>query len=320
MQLTDPQRPSPASSSTPEVTTPRGEPVAPTKSRRTSGMEIDPADWVARPFIALAHLLMRYHRHRVVHLERLGKLLEDGRRVVIVANHALDVVDPLLFVAQVLERYGRVPRFIGHEVTFFKIPILRDIARRFKVLPSRRPEETARALREDGLLMLFPGAVTEAGLRVYRDEPYRLKWEGRAGFLRLALEHDAEVVFLATVGNDEMYFQTALPIPRVFLTLFSGGDARYAGMRLRLGLLGMHVVPGLFPLPVQLTQFVSPPLDLGDRRRALADPRAFAKLHRSVWRRCQRFLDASVARRTAYSDPIDRLVRQAERTLQGFGI
>src|SRR5262249_27186562 len=155
------------------------------------------------------------------------------------------------------ERYGRVPRFIGHEVGWFKIPVLKNIAQRFNVLPSRRPQETAQALRADGLLMLFPGGVTEAGLRVYRDEPYHLKWEKRSGFLHLALENDAEIIFVATVGSEEMYYQSALRIPSSLLKIANAGNARYSGTRLRFGLLGTHLVPGLFPLPVKLTQFVS---------------------------------------------------------------
>lgn len=90
-----------------------------------------------------------------------------------------------------------MPHFIGHENGWFKVPVLRDIAARFQVIPSRRPEETVRELRRGGFLLLYPGSNREAAMRSYRDEPYRLKWEGCRGFLRLALEADAEIVFVA---------------------------------------------------------------------------------------------------------------------------
>ena len=139
MELNGPQLATPASP-TAEENVLRDQQAAPVSAPRVSGMEIDPSDWVARSFLAFATLMRRYHRHRIFHLERLGKLLKGGRRVVIVANHALDVIDPMLFVATVLERYGRIPRFIGHEVGSFNVPVPNNIAQRFKVLPSRRPE------------------------------------------------------------------------------------------------------------------------------------------------------------------------------------
>ena len=293
------------------------------RARRSaaSGLSIDPGDWPTRAFLVLAHVLARYHRHRVVHLVRLRRLLRAGRRVLLVGNHALDIVDPLLLLATVFEKVHRVPRFIGHENGWFRVPVLRDVSARFKIIPSRRPEEAVAALRSDGFLMLYPGSIREAGMRRYRDEPYRLKWEGRTGFLRIALEADAEIVFVAALGADEAYYQSALSTPAAVIRLANGGNAgRYHGMPLRLGLLGPHLIPGLFPLPVRLTHVIGRPLDLGDRERARDDPGAFADLHARVWSQCQRFLDRVVADRARYSDRLDRTVRGAERLLQGIGV
>jgi hypothetical protein len=288
---------------------------------RVSGVAIDPQAWPTRAFLAFADGLGRYHRHRVVHLERLGRLFRSGRRVVLVGNHALDIVDPLLLLATVFRKLGRVPRFIGHENGWFRIPVLRDISARFQVIPSRRPEEAVAALRRDGFLMLYPGAIREAGMRSYRDEPYRLKWEGRHGMLRLALEADAEIVFVAALGNDEAYYQSALPTPEALIRMINAGDGgRYSGMRLSFGVLGVHLVPGLLPLPVRLTHVISPPLDLGDRERARRDPEALAALHERVWSDCQRFLDGVVKKRGRYSDRLDRSIRGAQHWLQGLGL
>ena len=281
------------------------------------GLPIDPGDLPTRAFLALARLLRCYHRHQIVHLARLGRVLDAGRRVVLVGNHALDIVDPLLFVAAVYERHGRVPRFIGQENLLFRTPGLRELVRHWSVIPSRHMEETAEALARDGFLMLFPGSGTEAVLRVYREEPYRLKWEGRTGFLRLALEHDADILFVAAVGNEEMYYQTRLPIPDPVLRFFHG--ERYRGARLLIGLTGPHVIPAIFPLPVEITHVVSPPLDLGDRSAA-RDPEALAALHRRVWRDCQTFLDRAVARVRRRASLFDRTVRGAERMLQHLGL
>jgi 1-acyl-sn-glycerol-3-phosphate acyltransferase len=282
---------------------------------------VDAEAWPARAFLALANVLGHYHRHRVVHLDRLDRLFRSGRRVILVGNHALDIVDPLLLLATVFHKLHRVPHFIGHENGWFRVPVLRDIATRFQVIPSRRPEETVAALRRDGFLMLYPGAIREAGMRSYRDEPYRLKWEGRTGMLRLALEADAEIVFVAALGAEEAYYQSALWTPEALIRLINAGDStRYRGMRLTFGLAGVHLVPGLFPLPVRLTHVIAKPLDLGDRERALNGPAAFEDLHARVWRECQKFLDTVVANRRRYSDPLDRSIRSGQRLLQSIGL
>jgi hypothetical protein len=285
------------------------------------GLELDPRDWLTRALLGSARALARYHRHRVVHLERLGQVLRQGRRVVLVGNHALDVVDPLLFVAAVLERYGRVPRFVGHENGWFRVPLLRAVSARYQVIPSRQPAAAAEALERHGLLMLFPGSNSEAAMRVYRDEPYCLKWQNRLGFLRLALEHDAEILFVAAVGNDELYYQSRLATPAALLAWANAGDAeRYRGARLTFGLLGPHLLPGVFPLPVRLTHVVSRPLDLGDRVAAVRDPEVLAALHLRVWEECQNLLDAAVARRHRDADLVDRVVRGGEEVLQQLGL
>jgi hypothetical protein len=287
---------------------------------RVSGMRLDPDDPVARALLGLARGLSLYHRHRVLQLERLLRPLRQGRRVVLVGNHALDVVDPLLFVAALYRELGRIPRFIGHENGWFRVPILREVSRRFQVIPARQPERTLAALRRDRFLMLYPGGMREAALRRYRDEPYRLRWEERSGFLRLALEAEAELVFVAAVGAEEAYYQSALPMPGVWIRLANAGSPqRYRGMPLRFGLAGPHLVPGLLPLPVRLTHAVSPALDLGDRDRARRDPEAFADLHARVSAECQKWLDLCVGQRDLHSDRVDRGIRAAQALLQRLG-
>ena len=283
-------------------------------------MPFDRAAWSTAGLLGAARVLAAYHRHRVLHLDRLGRLLAARRRVVLVGNHALDVVDPFLFLAAVLERYGRVPRFMAHQ-SWFALPGFRTFAERYRLVPSRSPEAAVAALKEDGFLMLFPGGASEAALRRYHDEPYRLKWENRLGFLRLALAGGAEIVFVAAVGNDEMYFQSRLPAPSALVSIASGGaGARYLGAPLRFGLLGPQVLPALFPLPVQLTHVVSQPIPLGDRAQALAEPAALDALHRKVWRSCQTFLDAAVRGRDRSADRADRVIRGGERALRLLGL
>jgi 1-acyl-sn-glycerol-3-phosphate acyltransferase len=282
------------------------------------GIPIARDDWVAAPFLAYARLFARYHRHRVLHLDRVGALLRAGRRVVLVGNHVLDALDPLLFTAAMLERLDRAPHFVGHENLIFGTPGLAWLARRYGMIPSRRMAETEAALEHDGILMLYPGSGSEAARRVYREEPYRLKWEGRLGFLKLALRHDAELLFVSGIGIDEMYYQSSFATPDFLLRLTH--SERYAGARLQFGLAGPHVLPGFVPMPVRITHVVSEPLDLGDRAAARRSKHVLRALQARIWSECQALLDREIAHRGRNSDWLDRGVRGAESLLQRIGL
>jgi 1-acyl-sn-glycerol-3-phosphate acyltransferase len=287
-------------------------------SRNNSTVPFDRNDLLVRLFLGYARGLARYHRHRVLHLERLGSLLEKGRRVVLVGNHVLDVLDPLLFTAALIDRYGRIPHFIGHENLVFRLPGLGELARRYQMIPSRRMRETAAALRTSGLLMLYPGSGSEAARRSYRDQPYRLLWEKRLGFLQLALRYDAEILFVAAVGIDEMYYQSSLQTPTWLLRRFSA--ERYEGSRMQFGVLGPHMIPTLLPFPVQITHVVSKPLDLGNRAAARRSRAALERLHARVVAQCQTLLDHAVAQRERDAPLLDRAIRGGERIAQRLGI
>src|SRR5262249_33592 len=107
------------------------------RRRPVTGAAIDADAWPTRAFVGFADVLRRYHRPRVGHLARLERALRSGRRVLLVGNHALDIVDPLLLLATVFDQLHRVPTFIGHENGWFRLPVLRNISAFFPIIPSR---------------------------------------------------------------------------------------------------------------------------------------------------------------------------------------
>jgi 1-acyl-sn-glycerol-3-phosphate acyltransferase len=264
----------------------------------------------------LANLYRRYHRHEVEGLGRLERAIGTGRPVLLVSNHCLEIVDAIMFAAAVDEQIGRTVRFIGHETLFFRLPGVRELSRAIGAIPSRDFGLAEQVLRDDRLLMLYPGAGTEASLRILRREPYRLKWYGKTGFVRLALRTGATILFVAGVGIDEMYAQTRWPVPpRLFDLPFAGSLASYRGLRVQLGLSGPHVFPGVLPLPVKVTHVISRPIRF-DRSADPDDPVAVEAVQLEVWARCQRALDEAVSRRDCRADALDRLARAAVDTVE----
>jgi len=255
-----------------------------------------------------------YHRHRVLGLSHLTDALAAGRPVLLVGNHCLDVVDPLMLTVAVHRATGRVLRFIAHGNLFFTLPVLRTLAPIWGLIPNRHAELADAALRDEGALMLYPGSGTEAILRRYRREPYVLKWDGKLGFVELAARHRATLLFVAGVGIDELYYQTDVATPASLIRYGNAGDAEYyRGARLQLGAAGVHFLPGVLPLPVRVTHVISPPLAL-DPDLDPDDRDNVARAQLRLWAESQAFLDEAVRARD--SDVVDRACRGAMGWLQ----
>jgi 1-acyl-sn-glycerol-3-phosphate acyltransferase len=264
--------------------------------------------------------LRRYHRHRVRGMEHLVAALARERPVILVSNHCFDIVDPLMLAVALHAELGRWPRFIAHGNLFFTLPVLRSFAASWGIIPNRHMALADSVLEEEGLLMLYPGSGTEATLRSYRREPYRLKWYGKLGFVELAARHRATLLFVAAIGIDELYYQTNLPAPAAVVRYGNAGDEQhYRGARIQIGAAGLHVLPGILPLPVRVTHLIAPPLAL-DPALDPADRRALEAAQVRIWAECQALLDDAVAARARDTDVLDSVCRHALGWLYRAGI
>ncbi|MBI3770140.1 MAG: 1-acyl-sn-glycerol-3-phosphate acyltransferase [Deltaproteobacteria bacterium] len=282
--------------------------------------QVDPRRWTNRMMLRVGDALRAYHRHHVIGTEHLSAALHSGRPVILIGNHCLDITDPLMLTVAIYRNLGHLLRFIGHGNLFFTVPILRSLATDWGLIPNRHMEMAERVLEEERALMLYPGSGTEAILRSYRREPYRLKWYGKLGFVELAMRHDATVLFVAGLGLDEMYYQTDVPAPAALVRLGNAGDdAYYRGTRLQIGAAGLHILPGVAPWPVRVTHLISAPLRL-PRGLDPNDRDALAAAQVALWAECQALLDRVVAERERESDLVDRTCRAATAVLRRFGI
>ncbi|MCV7289855.1 acyltransferase family protein [Mycolicibacterium wolinskyi] len=65
------------------------------------------------------------------------------------------------------------------------------------------PESARELMRHDEPILVFPGGGRE--IPKFKGEQYTLRWEGRAGFARIAAEHAYPIVPVALVGGDDVY-------------------------------------------------------------------------------------------------------------------
>ncbi|VEG51067.1 Acyltransferase-like protein [Mycolicibacterium aurum] len=65
------------------------------------------------------------------------------------------------------------------------------------------PENATKLMQNNETLLVFPGGGREIGK--FKGEEYQLKWNGRAGFARVAIANDYPIVPVGHVGGDDIY-------------------------------------------------------------------------------------------------------------------
>lgn len=121
---------------------------------------------------------------------------------ILVMNHGLLPVDAFLLGWDVYHQYQRIPRgMTDHSV--FKIPFLREFFLNLGVVDGTM-ENGQRLLEQGELLIIMPGGAKEAW-KASRDR-YQLKWNGRYGFVKLALRAGVPIVPIVCAGIDDLYF------------------------------------------------------------------------------------------------------------------
>ena len=65
------------------------------------------------------------------------------------------------------------------------------------------PDAARELMHDDATILVFPGGAREVGK--FKGEEYKLRWEDRVGFARVAVEHGYPIVTAALVGGDDVY-------------------------------------------------------------------------------------------------------------------
>lgn len=217
-------------------------------------------DYIRATLPALRALSQIYFRADV---SGLGRIPRSGP-VLLVGNHSggTMIADTFVFAQAFYDHFGPERPFnqLAHDLVF-KVPGLRTLVQQYGTVPAS-PENMARALEEDAALLVYPGGD---------EDSFRPSWEtgevnfaGRAGFVKLALEHGVPVVPIVALGGQE----TALFLGRgkgLARVLHLNRLARLKVMPLVLGPpfgLTWLDFPGRIPLPSKITIRIMPPIDL----------------------------------------------------------
>jgi 1-acyl-sn-glycerol-3-phosphate acyltransferase len=195
----------------------------------------------------------------------LGNIPEEGA-VLLVGNHSGGNVSPDtgVFTLAFSTYFGVERRFyqLAHNLVL-SMPLLGFLRKYGTVAAS--PENAEQALRSGAALLVYPGGDYE----VHRPswERNTVNFDGRRGFVRLALEHDVPIVPVVAIGGHE----TALFLSRgESLSKLFGLDRL---LRLKVLPISLAVPWGLnvgdlfghVPLPAKITIEVLPAIDLREQ-------------------------------------------------------
>ncbi|WP_063629992.1 lysophospholipid acyltransferase family protein [Nocardia sp. BMG51109] len=121
--------------------------------------------------------------------------------VLLVGNHNLLGIDTPLLWPEIARTRGRLVRGLAENV-LITVPGVRHVLHRVGCVRGTR--SNCRALLEQGeMVLVFPGGGREAVRR--KGEKYMLRWDGRTGFARMAIETGAAIVPLAMIGADDAF-------------------------------------------------------------------------------------------------------------------
>jgi 1-acyl-sn-glycerol-3-phosphate acyltransferase len=231
--------------------------------------ELDTSHFGYRVLAVVAEGSTRYHRTRFLGTPPAGPCIYVALHGAGYFVFDLCIAGYCLCWREFLQRRGpRVPlRIVAAQSRIEKaIPGLPRIKTAFGIID--QSEESCLAALEAGeQLLITPGGSREA--QPSRDF-YRLRWEGRQGFVRLALKTGVPIVPLAVVGGAEAY------------------------PGFRRGKLSFW---SPLPLPARFDVAVGEPIAVEKAPEKARDPRVVGPIHALAWARTQALVDRLRAER-----------------------
>jgi 1-acyl-sn-glycerol-3-phosphate acyltransferase len=165
---------------------------------------------------------------------------------------------------------GNHTQFVGGEVLLIPHFVRRAIGARVRPLADRRfgeqpglgrdlmtayggvvgaPETARELMRHNETILVFPGGGRE--IAKFKGEEYRLNWNGRSGFARVAVENDYPIVPVGLVGGDDIY-KSLVTRDSVLGRLSQAASAKLSG-RADMAMPLMHGIgPTLMPRPQRM--------------------------------------------------------------------
>lgn len=135
------------------------------------------------------------------YVDGLKNLPRDGR-FLLVGNHTQGGGEVLLIPHAVRRELGTRVRPLAERMMGKMPGPFGDLFAAYGAVVGA-PETARELMRHDQTILVFPGGGRE--IAKFRGEENTLRWQGRAGFARVSIDHDYPIVPVALVGGDDVY-------------------------------------------------------------------------------------------------------------------
>ncbi len=191
--------------------------------------------------LPIIEALRAYHQHEVHGLDNIP----TRGPAIVATNHSLATYDIALLMAAVYLHNGRVPRSLIDRA-FYVFPGLGELMERLGCIVGN-PDNASTLLENGEIIYLAPGGMQES-LRP-SSEAYRVYWEKRKGFAKLAIETGAPVILAACPRADDIF------------KVYENTLTKWVYEKFKLPFfLARGLGPTVVPRPVRLTHYLSPPM------------------------------------------------------------
>ncbi|BBX46200.1 lysophospholipid acyltransferase family protein [Mycobacterium cookii] len=157
---------------------------------------------------ALKHLLgnVSDNIHPLIELYRpyvdgLTNLPRDGR-FLLVGNHTQTFLEVYLTSYYLRRELGVRVRPLAERGMGEARGLAKDVIAAYGGVVGH-PDTARELMRHNQTVLVFPGGGRE--IAKFKGEEYQLRWEGRSGFARVAIDNDYPIVPVGLVGGDDVY-------------------------------------------------------------------------------------------------------------------
>lgn len=128
--------------------------------------------------------------------------IPDHSRILFVGNHTIfGLIDIPLLANEIYQQKNLFIRGMADRI-HFKVPVWRSMLSYFGAVEGSR-QSCTELMTNDEPVLVFPGGGREVCKR--KGEAYSLIWKKRAGFAKLAAQHNYTIIPFAAVGAEDCY-------------------------------------------------------------------------------------------------------------------
>jgi len=141
--------------------------------------------------------LENYHNYKINGLEQIP----NNTGFILISNHSFLAYDMIFFMKSYYKDTGKFVRALTDH-SIFKIPILRTLFLQLGIVDGTM-KNSSKILKNNYGLVIYPGGAKEA--MKPSTEKYQLRWQGRYGFIKLAIKNNVPIIPIISKGNDDIF-------------------------------------------------------------------------------------------------------------------